>query len=369
MASYSLILGPVIGGRPPGYPTFTRFQKSKSTAKRSKPSNLITNPTTYSASVRAISTEADYLDGKEVSPYYGEVALNENAYWEINALKSALASQSDSRVLTKIKNEKWNLGTFLGELPQTQKYLKGVIPRICEFYLKFKKRMFDPKYWRSLVRRGKRFMKKRKLRGTKGGSGDLANAWLEFRYAVMPLAYDAQDMLNYLYDSALRMPIFRASSGAREGWRRVTRPDQGVPFTVVSDIQCRTTCYYSARVQPDALKRLGLINLPSVLWELTPLSFVADMVLPVGDFIGNFDAMVGVTVLSCTRSTKSTLEETRLRMRPKNNARVYGGSTGKAKFYYRSVISAPVNKPVFSKSATGQQLCDIVALMRTIVFK
>lgn len=369
MAYSTLILGPVIAGGPPGSPTYTRYQRTKSTVRRSRPASLISNPTAYNALVRRISTEADYSNGKEYPPYYGQVALNENAYYEINALKTALASESDSKILAKIKNEKWNLGTFLGELPETQKYLRGVIPRICDFYLKFKRKAFDPKYWRSLVRRGKRFMKKRKLRGTQGGSGNLANAWLEFRYAVMPLAYDAQDMLNYLYDSALRMPVFRASSGAKGGWRRVTRPDQGVPFTVVSDVQCRTTCYYSAKAGPDALKRLGLINLPAVLWELTPLSFVVDMVLPVGDFIGNFDAMVGVTVLSCTRSTKSTLEESRPRFAPLNHNRSYGGSSGRASFYKRAVISAPINKPVFSKSATGKQLCDIVALMRTIVFR
>lgn len=365
--SYTAIIGPTIAGRPPGYPVYYRDVRSKSTTSRKRPQNPLANPTSYTAYHRTVRTDPDFISGEIAQPYFGEVAINESAYWEINAMKSALASQADARALTKIKNEKWSLGTFLGELPETQKYLKTVIPRIVNCYVAMKRKALDPRFWRNLVRRGKRFMKKRKLRGTRGGTGDMAQLWLEFRYAVSPMVYDYQDALNYLYDSALRMPIFRVSSGATDKWARVIRDPNGYNFAAFSAVQVRTTCYYSARAESDALKRLGLINLPAVLWELTPLSFVVDMVLPVGDFIGNFDAMVGVNVVSTTRSTKSTLEEVRLPfVRSKT---LHGGSSGRGSFYSRSVIGAPVNHPRFSKSATGQQLCDIVALMRTIVFK
>lgn len=363
------MLGPVIAGLPNGYPRYWTVRAVKSTVKRKKPSDLMRNPTAYSASKVKVNTEGDVLGGIERTPYYGAVAVNMNSPAGINQMIAVLASQSDGRLLQKIKNEKWNLGTFLGELPETQKYLRGVIPRIVTIYRAMRRKAKDPKFWRNLVRRGKRFLKKRKLRGTHRGTGDMAGLWLEFRYAVSPLAYDAQDMLNYLYDSATNMPIFRAASGAEDTFSNTVKVSGGPVTTKSVKTQVRSVCYYSAAAEANALKRLGLINLPAVLWELTPLSFVVDMVLPVGDFIGNFDAMVGVTVLSCTRSTRSTMVETRMGLYDRATGRYYGGSSGTGEFYSRAVIGAPVNKPIFTKSATGKQLCDIVALMRTIVFR
>jgi hypothetical protein len=280
-----------------------------------------------------------------------------------------LRTHSDARVLSKIKNEKWNMGIFLGELPKTQKFLMGVIPRIVNIYRAMARRAKDPKYWRSLVKRGKRFLKRRKARGFNRKTGDLAGLWLEFRYAVSPLAYDAQDMLNYLYDSATNMPIFRAASGASDTVNVLYKNVNGPSTAVSSQLQCRTVVYYSAVAEANALKRLGLINLPAILWELTPLSFVVDMVLPVGTFIGNFDALVGVTVLSSTRSETIAISEARPTYRSTPTGRVYGGSAGSGRQYTRTVIGAPINKPGFTKSPTGQQLCDLVALMRNIVLK
>lgn len=365
----TLIQGPVIAGLPNGYPRYWTTRITRSTIKRKKPTDVLRNPTAYTASKFTTNTEADFVGSVIASPYYGAVAVDPSGLAAYNSLVNVLSSQSDGRLLSKIKNEKWNIGTFLGELPETQRYLRGVIPRIVGIYTAFKRRAKDPKYWRSLVRRGKRFLKKRKLRGSHKGSGDMAGLWLEFRYAVSPLAYDAQDMLNYFHDSALNMPVFRAASGATDNLHILTKTVGGPTKTILVRVQVRTACYYSAKAESNALKRLGLINLPAVLWELTPLSFVVDMVLPVGDFIGNFDAMVGVTVLSCTRSTRSNTEEVRSGYRSSAVGRYYGGSHGRRDTYQRSVIAAPVNKPIFSKSATGRQLCDIVALMRTIVFK
>lgn len=360
--------GPVIGGLPQGYPPYWSIRKGKATSRRPKPGNLIANPTSYSSYEVRRRTEPDSYSGSVSTPMFGQVGVNPDAHLELNQMRIRLASLSDSRTLEKIKNEKWNLGTFLGELPQTQAYLRTAIPRMVDIYLGFKKRMRDPKWWRSLVRRGKRFFKSRKRRGAMEGSAGMAAAWLEFRYAIMPLTYDVQDMLTWLYNSALRMPIFRVASGASDAFAEVFRSTG--PFSpsraTTATIQVRTACYYSASAEADAMKRLGLINLPAVLWELTPLSFVADMVLPIGDFIANFDAMVGVSVLSCTRSTRTDMVDIRASTRYYTS--YFGGSSGTGRFYSRVVIPAPVNLPIFTKSPSGKQLADVVALSRQILF-
>lgn len=40
--------------------------------------------------------------------------------------------------------------------------------------------------------------------------------------------------------------------------------------------------------------RLGITNLPYVLWDSVPLSFVADWVIPVGSYLNAWDALLGM---------------------------------------------------------------------------
>lgn len=362
----TLLEGPVIGNLSPGYPRYWTIRREKTTQRRAKPLNLIANPTNYSASQVSTATQPDTHSGTIASPQYGTVGVNPFAYFELIRLVQDLERQAEGRVLQKIKNEKWNLGTFLGELPETQKYLRGVIPRFLEIYRLSVGQIKNPRKWRNLVRRGKRFFKTRKRRGALTASANASSSWLEFRYAVMPLTYDVDDALKYYYDRASRPALCRVSGGAGDSWSSFTRGGTISPAKAVqSAIQVRATCYYSVQQNADALKRLGLINLPAVLWELTPLSFVVDMVLPVGDFLSNLDAMVGVTAVSYTVSRVQTLKEVRSPL--SYYTTTWGGSTGSGKFYQRSVKTAPRNYPSFSKSPTGKQLGDLVALTRQIL--
>lgn len=367
--SLTIIQGPVIAGMPKGYPRYWSRVGEKNTQKRAKPADLIRNPTNYGCSSVYTTTSPDYSrSGALRTPAYGSVGVSISSWPELITLQNSLVAQADNRVLKKIKGGVWNLGVFLGELPLTQKYLLTALPRIAELYLSWRNRFRNPRYWKSLVKRGKRFTKRQGQHGLVKGSKDTAKAWLEFRYAASPLVYDLDDMLKYLYTSALNPRIMRASGGASDRWVRVINGGKYSPsMSHAYGMQARTTVYYSVSPDAAAMKRLGLINLAAVLWELTPLSFVVDMVLPVGDFIGNFDAMVGCTVLSCTTSVRTVGEVTRPNF--VENGYHYGGSKAKGDFYGRSVKGAPLNKPFFTKSPTGKQLCDLSALLRTIVIK
>ena len=52
-----------------------------------------------------------------------------------------------------------------------------------------------------------------------------------------------------------------------------------------------------------ALSSFGIANLGTIAWELVPFSFVVDWLLPVGDWIDSFDALLGYTSVTCSVST------------------------------------------------------------------
>lgn len=293
-----------------------------------------------------------------------------------------LVQETKLKLVSKIKGEKWNLGTFLGELPETQKYLSKTLKDVLGIYRRVKRGLFSPKEWSKLVSKGKRYLKRRGVTGvSRDLTGQLSKRWLEFRYAISPMVYDLDDMLSVLYDSHTRPLISRvASGGTISTFDSIKGTSTSQSQNMTSNRQERFVCYFQVNPDFDSFKKLGLLNLPAVLWELTPLSFVVDMFLPVGDFIGHMDAMAGVTVLSVTRSTRDNGVTSRPSLTvqsSKYNAKTgawdpatytIGGSSATIDDYSRAPDSLDVSFD-FTTSPTGKQLVDLVALGRQLVFK
>jgi hypothetical protein len=76
---------------------------------------------------------------------------------------------------------------------------------------------------------------------------------------------------------------------ATESWNRVTTAKARFRLKSVTD---------------KHLSQIGVTNPLSLAWELVPYSFVIDWFIPVGDYLGSFDALVGVDSLSYYTSYK-----------------------------------------------------------------
>lgn len=291
-----------------------------------------------------------------------------------NGIYTELKARTASKLRGKVKGEKWNLMTFMGELPDTLSFFRSALSEIVGAYRAVKRG--DLRSIKRLAKRGKRWLKRKGLSGTlMGGSGTIAKRWLEFRYAVCPLVYDLQDMLSYLYRASTRPIISRSASGS-EAWhiKSVRRPKTENDYFERFKLQGRGVVYFSVNPHTEAFKQLGLINLGAALWELTPLSFVADMFLPIGERIAHLDAMAGVSFVGGTYSvhingSAHTVDKVQTYAgSPYWNT--LGSSTYTVDHYERVPGTIYVTvPPTYGEHPSVKQTLDLIALTRNILFK
>mgnify|MGYP001044433834 CR=1 FL=1 len=342
--------------------SYERLRTSNST-RRVRPRNLLANPTPLLAEMTEITRSVSmYIHPEEGKVTYGP---NERQAGIFAIPKAALESSKEEarvRLLEKIKGEDWNLSTFMGELPQTIQYFGKTLKSVVECYLAVKRgRLSDVK---RIAKRIAREAGRDPRWYLYQKSGDIANKWLEWRYAISPLMYDLDDMLKYLYAKRNSTYIRRAAGGAKGVHGEIIKSSSS-HFLHQGEWQDRCVAYYSVNPNADAFKRLGLINCAATLWELTPLSFVIDWFIPIGRYVGTLDAMMGVSVLSSTHSRHVRLE----------NSRIYWGknqshtpSVWKRDTYSRSVgvdLSNKVPRP--SISLNSSLFLDSLSLYRKIL--
>lgn len=209
---------------------------------------------------------------------------------------------SVQRTLSSLKNTTWNLSTFIGELPETASFIVSVARGLVSSVLAVK---------RGDMRTLQRTIFPRKGKGESyyGGrmmSKTASDKWLQWRYAVQPMMYDADDMLKALYETRTRPLISHVKRGANESYHNVRISSDEMIYTDSQQTRVTTGVYYKVNPTVDGFKRLGLLNPLETLWELTPLSFVFDWFLPIGDYVANLDAMAGVEIYSSYQSTRVT---------------------------------------------------------------
>lgn len=114
---------------------------------------------------------------------------------------------------------------------------------------------------------------------------DVMNAWMQYRYALMPLFYSAQDIAK----------LVKEKDDLYKTVRRMINQEINAP-EVPPDITCfytvrngsvTTTVTAKGRWDNSALRTLGQIgfNPVSTAWELIPLSFVVDWYLNFGEWL------------------------------------------------------------------------------------
>jgi hypothetical protein len=169
-----------------------------------------------------------------------------------------------------------NSGTYdvlteLAELPETVKYLYAVVKEIITLFRTTRREVRSL----SLLRHGETEAKHA------ARLADLiANLWLQFRYAVMPLCYSANDLLELLAIDASRFLSFRHGESSQ-----ITVRHFGEEYEVQTIDRCFIKRRYGANTGTyDHLK----IQVAATAWELVPLSFVVDWAFNVGDFLSSF---------------------------------------------------------------------------------
>jgi len=167
---------------------------------------------------------------------------------------------------------------------------------------------------------------------------DVASLWLAYRYGLMPLVYDVQDHWKAFQNLAEKPPERQTARGK---WKELFVEDD--PDLVEGDaamgsswrttrstqyeVTSRAGVLYEPKVEVDIPQRFGLElhRLPSALWEWTPLSFVADWLLNMGNFIDAMSAHLRTKAVlgAWVTTTVTYLHQSRFRFTP-----TYGGAIG-----------------------------------------
>lgn len=104
---------------------------------------------------------------------------------------------------------------------------------------------------------------------------DIAKIWLQYRYAIMPLAYELNDILAFMDSEVNRYESYRKGRTKEvlfsyNGW----------------EASCEVVDRCLVRNRMDFSRFANLqMNLPNTGWQLMPLSFIVDWAFNVGDVL------------------------------------------------------------------------------------
>jgi len=124
-----------------------------------------------------------------------------------------------------------------------------------------------------------------------------ANVWLVFNYGIYPLISDIQSALKEIDKNITDDRYYLAKT------RKNYLDHKTIPVAMTGgvheqdwDYKLETSARVKYRISDPSFataSRLGLTNPFPVIWELTKLSFVVDWGLKVGNWLSQFDALIG----------------------------------------------------------------------------
>lgn len=185
----------------------------------------------------------------------------------------------------------------LGELPETVKFIADIFRRfiaILKVFISKKSRLKALTVMRQL--------------NSKKAAESSANLWLEFRYAVRPLIFEAHSALaalEYSRNRELRhtargkcISTTKTSGPVTVKSASGTYEDITYNHAVETRYEARAGVMYSIDTSASDLSlAFGLGNNFETLWELTPFSFIIDWFLNIGDIISAWEKNASLGVL------------------------------------------------------------------------
>lgn len=146
------------------------------------------------------------------------------------------------------------------------------------------------------------------LKSHRARSKQASGQWLELQYGWMPLVGDIHTMLDF--NTPIRNSIFGV--GKTNEQLSYSKSLYGIgKFEVNASYRSIVKYGADVHVRDPALafsQRAGILNPAVVAWELMPFSFVVDWALPIGDYLDNLTATVGLSFTNTYRSHQAIIE-------------------------------------------------------------
>lgn len=174
-----------------------------------------------------------------------------------------------NKLATKVRGHSFNAGIALGEGKQTIELVVGTVTKLRRSFLKALQGEWD-----SVLRFGSR----RRLT-----SEHVSSAYLQTVFGWLPLVNDVFEASKAFESKcAVRTNRFYASVKVEKSCESSVHP---TAFTGIGTRRRRILYEMSENI--SVARSLGLTNPASVLWELTPWSFLFDYFMPIGTYLDN----------------------------------------------------------------------------------
>lgn len=188
--------------------------------------------------------------------------------------------------LTKLKDQKVNLGVALAEAQQTANLLGSTATRFARSINAFRR----GKYKQAASALGASLKK-------------TPESWLELQYAWKPLMSDIHGSFSEIARARPAAFGVAVKGVVREEWEDLIITNDGTRVGRVDRARWFRGCFVRLDFLPnntffETLARAGLSNPAEVLWEKVPFSFVVDWFYTVGDTLSVLDATHGFQFLS-----------------------------------------------------------------------
>lgn len=230
-----------------------------------------------------------------------------NFYFAADTRTLVTLAQLNARLLEKQRGSQWNAPVFFAEGRKTADMVVNRAAHLVGLVRALRRgdanRFFDG--LRSAVEGSERRRAVNRFNRHYGRrpSQAAANMWLEYAYGWTPFMGDVQSATNTLMDMAERSDLLTGTTRARVRMRSprtdAYAPDSWHTYARLS-LQgsfldhSRNGVWRWEPLPGSIPARLGLTNPLVVMWELLPLSFVADWFLPIGDYLSQLDTRMRV---------------------------------------------------------------------------
>lgn len=199
-----------------------------------------------------------------------------------------------AKLIGKLRAQNANLGVTLGEHESARKIIVNRSRDLFGLASKLARRDF-----RGAYRALKGSLPSKKVDYPKGISG----LWLEWSWGWAPMISDIGEALETLVSPITPLYI-RASHTRNDAWRAydsTVGSDVFRRFHIYEDwnykYRCSTGCAVAVNNPNVALaNRLGLINIPGIIWAVQPFSFIIDKYINIGQMIGSLSDTYGFTL-------------------------------------------------------------------------
>lgn len=302
--------------------TWERTPGFKGVPKRDLPVNPYSDSQWVNASQTARSPSTIYYHGNGTTSvidpggfYFtgGELAnlrnSFENDYWGpafLGKVNQRLI-EAEVQLLNKVSDSKTNLGVMAAEARKTSDHLMDTVKRVASAYRSFRK---------GNLREVARHLHLNPKQSHK--------AWLEYKYAWMPLLMDVKNTAELFAQQAfyggrrLRFQVDQKFEVVNDFQLQIlyVPPGGGTPVPYTQTAAVRVPGRYHLWVEvvnPSIanLQQLGVTNPALVVWELIPFSFVFDWFISVGDWLTALTACHGLEIIKGYRSNIKAQRYTR----------------------------------------------------------